>query len=75
MLRSAGIFPVLGQIMGQGGNPTSKFAPDINKERDEILKSRGKHEAIISLNHKGPFPDHADQGMAQRKGMGRNNSG
>ncbi|WP_196059536.1 hypothetical protein [Flavonifractor plautii] len=31
-LRFAGIFPVLGQILGQGGRPTSKFAPDINKE-------------------------------------------
>lgn len=32
-LCSAGIFLVLGQILGQGSNPTSKFALHRNKER------------------------------------------
>ena len=34
--RSAGIFPVLGQVMGQGSSPDSKFAPDINKEKSYV---------------------------------------
>lgn len=32
-LRSTGIFPVLGQVMGQSSRATSEFAPDINKEK------------------------------------------
>ena len=67
-LRSAGIFPVLGQILGQGSDTTSKFAPDINKKGTNVRKSEQNTGEIIATNHKGPFPDEADQGMAQRGG-------
>ena len=52
MLRSAGIFPVLGQILGQGGNPVSEFAPD--KTKRGFRSSKGGE--INSHNHIGASP-------------------
>lgn len=51
-LRSAGIFPVLGQVMGQGARPHLRNCAGYKQRKGtECSKIRAKHGRTIAVNH------------------------